>query len=100
MMRRPQRAPRGGSSAASGVYKGQPLTFESTILAEGLATRESDEIDECARLSGATGYGEAAGAVMSSDGTFNGPMGGKSEPQQPEPGIRQGISRRRRRGGG
>ncbi len=54
------------------------------------AARGSDEIDECARLSGATGYGEAAGAVMSSDGTFNGPMGEKCDPQQLEPGIRQG----------
>jgi hypothetical protein len=68
------------STSAIGSAVGEPLTFESTILAEGLATRESDEIAECARLSGATGYGEAAGAVMSSDGTFNGPMGEKCDP--------------------
>jgi hypothetical protein len=87
------------STTSIGSAVGEPLTFESTIVAEGLATREPDEIDECARLSGAPGYGEAAGAVMSSDGTFNGPMGEKCDPQQLEPGIRQGKGGRRGRGG-
>jgi hypothetical protein len=87
------------STNSIGSAVGEPLTLESTIIAEGLATREPDEIDECARLSNAPGYGEAAGAVMSSDGTFNGPMGEKCEPQQLEPGILHGKGGRRERVG-